>query len=121
MRDLVPKHRTQLRVMVNAGLQGGVRWLRNSCKSICPIYKSEEEDKYHFLFCCKAMRSELDLFWSKLFSLIQTKATFEADIIINFLRNLDDHSKVLLLKGGLRLPFQCSIYYGVSSQAFQDL
>ena len=106
MNDLVPKRRTQLRIMVNAGLQGGVLWLRNSCKSICPICKCEEEDNCHFFLRCKAMRPEFDLFWSKLFSLIQTKATIEADVIINFLGNLDDHSKVLLLTGGLRLPFQ---------------
>ena len=104
--DLVPKRRTQLRDMVNAGLKGGVPWLRNSCKGICPVCKSEEEDNNHFLLRCKAMRLEFDLFWSKLFSLIETKPTFEADVIINFLRNLDDHSKaqVLLLTGGLRLP-----------------
>ena len=86
MPDLMPKCRTQLRVMVNAGLQGGVPWLNNSCKSICPICKSEEEGNYHFLLRCKAMRPEIDLFWSKLFSLIETKATFEPDIISNFLR-----------------------------------
>ena len=115
MPDLVPKHRTrELRVMVNAGLQGGVPWLRNSCKSICPICKSEEEDNYHFLLCCKAIRPEFDLFWSKLFSLIQTKATFEASVIINFLRNLDDHSKVLLLTGGLRLPFYRSVSVSIA-------
>ena len=28
--DLVPKRLTQLRVMVSAGFQGGVPWLRNS-------------------------------------------------------------------------------------------
>ena len=33
------------------------------------------------------MRPEFDLFWSKLFSLIETEATFDAEVIINFLRN----------------------------------
>ena len=116
MPDLVPKRRTQLRIMADAGLQGEVPWLRNSCKSICSICKSEEEDNYHFLLRCKAIRTEFDLFWSKLLLLIQTKATFEADVIINFLRNLDDHSKVqvLLLTGGLRLPFQRSISVSIA-------
>ena len=114
MPDLVPKRRTQLQIMVNAGLQGGVPWLRNSCKSICPICKSEEKDNYHFLPRCKAMRPEFDLFWSKLFSLIETKATFEADVIINFLRNLDEHNKVLILTGGLKLNFQCSTSVSIS-------
>ena len=121
MPDLVPKRRTQLRVMVNAGLQGGVPWLRNSCKSICPVCKSEEEDSYHFLLRCKAMRPEFDLFWSKVFSLIQTKATFEADVIINFLRNLDDHSKVLLLTGGLRPPFQRSISVSIARSIMESV
>ena len=109
MPDLVPKRCTQLRVMVNADLQGGVPWLRNSCKSICTICISENDDNYHFLLRCKAMKPEFDLFWSKQFSLIQTKATFEADVIINFLRDLDDDSKVLLLTGGLRVSFQRSV------------
>ena len=116
MLDLVPKRRTQLRVMVNAGLQVGVPWLRNSCKSIFPICKSEKDDNYHFLLRCKAMRPEFDLFWLKLFSLIETKATFEADVIINFLRNLDDHNKVqvLLLTDGLRLPLQRCISVSIA-------
>ena len=71
--------------------------------------KSEEEDSYHFLLRCKAVRPEFDLFWSKLFSLVQTKATIEADVIINFIGNFDDHNKVLLLTGGLEVPFQRSM------------
>ena len=88
--------------------------MRNSCKSICPVCKAEEEDNYHFLIRCKALRPEFDLFWSKLFSLIQSKATFEANAIINFLRNLDNHSKVLFLTGGLRLSFQRSVSVSIA-------
>ena len=60
------------------------------------------------------MRPKFDLFWSKPFSFIETKATFEADVIINVLRNLDDLKKVLLLTGGLRLPFQRSISVSIA-------
>ena len=87
---------------------------QSSCESICPICKSEKEDNYNFLLHCKAMTPEFDLFWSKLFSLIETKATFEADVIINFLRNIDEHNKVLLLTGGLKLPFQHSVSEPIS-------
>ena len=38
MPDLVPKRCTQLRVMVNAGLQGGVPWLRNSYKKAFALF-----------------------------------------------------------------------------------
>ena len=89
-----------------AGLQGGVPWLRNSWRSTCPICKPKKEDNYHFLLRCKALRTEFDLFWSKLFSFIETKEIFDADVIANFNRNVDDHHKVLLLTGGLRLPYQ---------------
>ena len=107
--DLVLKCHVLLQVIVNAGLQGGVPWPKNSRRSICPICKSEKEDNYNLLLRCKAMRREFDLFCSKLFSLIETKATFEADVIINFLRSLNDHNKVFQLTGGLKLLFQCSM------------
>ena len=114
MPNLVPKCRTQLRILVNSGLQGGVLWLRTSCKSICPICISEEEDSYHFLLHCTAMRCKFYLFWSKLFSLIETKATFEADVIINFLRNLDDRNKALTITDGLKLHFQHSMSVSIA-------
>ena len=64
----------------------------------------------NFLISCNSIRPECDLFWSKLFSHIETKATLEADVIINFLRNLDDHSRVLLLIGCLKVGFYLSKY-----------
>ena len=78
-----------------------------SCKNICPIRKSEEEDNYHFLIHCKVIRLEFDLFWSKLFSFIETKATIKAYVITDFIRNLDYHNKLLLITGCLKLSFQC--------------
>ena len=71
--------------------------------------KSEEEDNYHFPVSCKAMKPEFHLFQPKLFSLVETKAAIEADVIFNFIRKLNDRNKVLLLTGGLKPPFQLSI------------
>ena len=48
MPDLEPKRRTQLQVIVNAGLQGGVPWLKNSCKSV--HYGPSLEKISHFFF-----------------------------------------------------------------------
>ena len=56
--DLVPKFQTQLRLLVNAGLQGGPPWLRGTRKDLCPLCKLETEDNYHFLFKCKIMKPE---------------------------------------------------------------
>ena len=53
-----------------------------------------EEDNY-----TTTMTPEFDLFWSKLFSLVETEATAEPNFMTNFIRNFDDLSKVLLLTG----------------------
>ena len=47
--------------------------------------ESEEEDNYQFFLRCKAMRPEFDSFWSKVFSVIETKATIKGDFSINLL------------------------------------
>ena len=63
--------------------------------------KSEEgEANYHFLFRCKAVRPDVDLFSLKLFSHVETKATAEADVITTYIGNLNDNSKILLLTAG---------------------
>ena len=106
MPDLAVKFRTMLRVMVNAGLNGGIPWLVKSDKAVCPLCKDGVEDNYHFLLYCKIMMPEWDIFWTKLFSMIRTIATTESIVIVHFIKNLDDFCKVLLLTGGLKLPFQ---------------
>ena len=104
--DLVPKFQTQLRLLVNAGLQGGPPWLRGTGKDLCPLCKLESEDNYHFLFKCKIMKPEWDKFWSKLFNTIHTRCEHEGSIANGFINNLGHSSKVLLLTGSLILPFQ---------------
>ena len=114
MPDLVPKRRTQLRVMVNAGLQGGFPWLRNSCKSICPICKSEEEDNYHFLLRCKAMRPEFFTYFGQNCShSFKLKQHLKLMSSLIFLQSLMTTAKYLLT-GGLRLPFQRSISVSIA-------
>ena len=104
--DLVPKFQTQLRLLVNAGLQGGPPWLHGTGKDLCPLCKLESEDNYHFLFKCKIMKPEWDKFWSKLFNTIHTRCEHEASIANGFINNLSHSPKVLLLTGSLILPFQ---------------
>ena len=104
--DLVPKFQTQLRLLVNAGLQGGPPWLRGTRKDLCPLCKLETEDNCHFLFKRKIMKPEWNKFWSKLFNTIQTRCEHEASIANGFINNLSHSSKVLLLTGSLVLPFQ---------------
>ena len=46
--DLVPKFRTEIRLIGNFGLQGSVPWLKGSSEALCPLCKAEAEDNIHF-------------------------------------------------------------------------
>ena len=63
--DLVPKIRTQIRLLVNVGLRGGVPWLQGTSDIICPLWKVEPEDNFHFMLRCNIMKPEWDKFWEK--------------------------------------------------------
>ena len=96
--DLVPKFRTQIRLIGSFGLQGSVPWL-NSSEVLCPLCKAEVEDNIHFFFKCNSLMNEWDTFWAKLYEKIESK-TFKL-----FISNFDQVTKLSFLVGGLELPF----------------
>ena len=102
----MPKIRTQLRILVNVGLRGGVPWLQGTSDIICPLCKVEPEGNFHFMLRCNIMKPEWDKFWEKLLSIVEVNCRQECNILTHFLRNLDNYSRILLLSGGLKLPFQ---------------
>ena len=102
----MPKIRTQLRLLVNVGLRGGVPWLQRTNDITCPLCKVEPEDNFHFMSRCNIMKPEWNKFCEKLLSLVEVNCRQECDVLTHFLRNLDNYSRVLLLSGGLKLPFQ---------------
>ena len=53
--DLVPKIRTQIRLLVNAM---GVPWLQGTNDITCPLYKVEPEDNFHFILRHNIMKPE---------------------------------------------------------------
>ena len=55
---------------------------------------------------CNIMKPEWNKFWEKLLSIVEVNCRQECDVLTHFLRNLDNYSRVLLLSGGLKLPFQ---------------
>ena len=52
------------------------------------------------------MKHEWSKFWEKLLSIVEINCRQEWDTLIHFLRSLDNYSRVLLLSGGLKLPYQ---------------
>ena len=51
------------------------------------------------------MKENLDSLWDKLKTKARNLNPTDGDQIVNFITNLDQHHKMLLLLGGLQLPF----------------
>ena len=69
--DLVPKIRTRIRLLVNAGLRGSVSWLQGTNDITCALSKVEPEDNFHFMLRCNIMKPESNKFWEKLSSIVE--------------------------------------------------
>ena len=103
--DLVPKFRTQIRLIGSFRLQGSVPWLKDSSEALCPLRKAEVEDNIHFFFKCNSLKNEWDTFWAKLFEKIERVCASESSTFKLFASNLDQVTKLFFLVEGLELPF----------------
>ena len=65
--DLFPKQNTQLRLMVNFGLQSELPWLRKENIDKCLFCNLESKDWYHFVLWCPYFRNG----WSHLWMLLK--------------------------------------------------
>ena len=89
--DLVPKIRTQIRLLVNVGLRGGVSWLQGTSDIICPLCKVEPEDNFRFMLRCNIMKPEWDKCREKLLlSIVEVNCRQECNVLTHLLRNLEN-------------------------------
>ena len=84
---------------------GCIQWLQNTDGAICFICKEEIESVTQCFLDCSYFRNNLDSLWHKLKLQIAQSNQTDGISICNFITNLDGHNKVLLLLGGLALPF----------------
>ena len=91
--------------MGNFGLNGGIPWLTNTEGATCFICKQGVETVNHFLLECPGFKENLDSLWDKLKTKARHLNPIDGDQIVNFITNLDQHNQMLLLLGGLQLPF----------------
>ena len=103
--DLVKRLHTQVRLMCNFGFNGGVPWLRDTDGANCFICKYTVDDNSHFILNCPSFKDYFALLWHKLKVKVHKPNPVDGSLISNFVDNLDQHSKMLLLLGGLPLPF----------------
>ena len=103
--DLVSRMHIQIRLMANCGLSGGVPWYVGTNRSLCLICKEGTEDVTHVLLDCPFFKENVDSVLFNMKTIITETNPFVGTQICNFISNLDGVSKVLLLLGGLPLPF----------------
>ena len=118
--DLVPKFRTQIRLIGSFGLQGSVLWLKDLSEAFCTLCKTEVEDNINFFFNCKSRMNEWDTFWAKLYEKIERVCTSKSKTFKLFISNLDQVTKLSFLAGGLELPLIRELWKQVGGiQQFQ--
>ena len=81
--------------MGNFGLNDGIPWLNDT------EGKQGVETVNYFLLECPGFKENLDSLWDKLKTKARNLNPTDGDQIVN----LDQHHKMLLLLGGLQLPF----------------
>ena len=103
--DLVSGMHIQIRFMGNFGLNDGVPWHVGTNGSLCLICKQATENVTHFLPDCPFFKENYNSVWLNIKIIITETNPLNGTQIYNFISNLDQDTKVLLLLGGLPLPF----------------
>ena len=86
-------------------LNSGIPWLFKTEGSLCFICKEDTETVYHHFIECLPFRDNYNSLWSNLKTKIINFNQTDDITMSDFITNLDPHKKVLLLLGGLSLPF----------------
>ena len=103
--DLVTRLHTQARLMGGFGLNGSVPWLKDTEGALCFICKEDVENTCHFFLDCPQFKENFDSVWRNLQLKITRSNPTDGIQIANFIKNLNRQNKVMLLVGGLSLPF----------------
>ena len=77
----------------------------NTEGATCFVCKQGVETVNHFLLECPGFKENFDSLWDKLKTKARHLNPVDGDQIVDFITNLDQHNKMLLLLGGLQLPF----------------
>ena len=103
--DLVSRLHVQVRLMGQFGLSGGIPWLRDTDGAFCFVCKQDVESVTHFFLDCSYFKQNFLSLWRNLKLKITVSNQADGVNICRFIDNLDRHHRVLLLLGGLCLPF----------------
>ena len=103
--DLVSRLHVQVRLVGQFGLSGSIPWLCDSDGASCFACKQDVESVPHFLLECSYFKQNFLPLLRNLKLKITVSNQADGVNVCQFIDNLDRHHKVLLLLGGLCLPF----------------
>ena len=103
--DLVTRLHMQARLMRNFGLNASVPWLKDTEGALCFICKEDIENTDHFLLDCPQCKVNFDSIWRNLDLKIMRSNLMDGIQVVNFIKGLNRQHKIMLLVGGLSLPF----------------
>ena len=91
--------------MGNFGFSAELPWASKADDALCFICKESNDNLYHFLFDCPYFSDNFDSLWSNLVIKATNCNPSDDSYVSNFLTNLDQRNKALMLVGCLSLPF----------------
>ena len=101
------RQHVQVRLMSQFGSSGCIPWLRDlDGGAFCFVCKQDPESVTHFLLDCSYFKQNFLSLWRNL--KLKSQCPMKLMELLNicqFIDNLDRHHKVVLLLGGLCLPF----------------
>ena len=80
-------------------------WLKDTEGALCFICEEDIENTYHFFLDCPHFKENFDSVWHNLQLKVTISHPTDGSKIANFIKNLNRQNKVMLLVGGLSLPF----------------
>ena len=104
-QTVVTRLHTQARLIGSFGLNGSVPWLKDTEGALYFICKEDVKTTYHFCLDCPQFKENFDSVWRNLQLKITRSNPTDGIQIANFIKNLNRQNKVMLLVGGLSLPF----------------
>ena len=103
--DLVGHLHVQIRLMRNSGTDGGVPWLTNTDGELCLPCKEGVGVVSRSLLDCPNFSDNREFLWSKLNQKVIACNPSDKTHISHFFSSFDREQRILLLLGGLHLPY----------------
>ena len=91
--------------MGNFGLNASVPWQKDTEGALFFSCKEDIENTNHFLLDCPQFKENFDSIWLNLDLKIMRSNPTDGTQIADFIKGLNGQQKIMLLVGGLSLPF----------------